>query len=153
VPATTETSSATRTPKRRGTGVGRVLVAVYAILAIAALGRSIFQILDRFSEAPAAFLLSLLSGVVYVVATIALAARWRRIAWVTIGFELLGVLVVGTITVVAPQLLGMDSNDPFGRTATVWSSYGAGYLLIPLILPVLGLLWLRRSASRPPREG
>jgi cytochrome bd-type quinol oxidase subunit 2 len=147
MPVVTEHPAETGASRRRGTGVGRVLVAVYAILALAALGRSIFQIVDRFDEAPAAFLLSLLSGVVYVVATIALAARWRRIAWATIGFELLGVLVVGTITVLAPDLLGAHTNDPFGRTATVWSAYGAGYLLIPLALPVLGLLWLRRSAA------
>jgi hypothetical protein len=130
---------------RRGTGIGRVLVAVYAILALAALGRSIFQIIDRFDEAPVAFLLSLLAGAVYVVATVALAARWRRVAWATISFELLGVLVVGTITVLSPDLLGLHSGDPFGRTATVWSTYGAGYLGIPIGLPILGLIWLRRS--------
>lgn len=151
MPAATETPASTGAPGRRGAGVGRVLVAVYAILAIAALGRSIFQIIDRFDEAPAAFLLSLLAGVVYAVATIALAARWRRVAWATISFELLGVLVVGTITVLAPDLLGLHSNDPFGRTATVWSSYGAGYLCVPLALPILGLLWLRRS-SRAVRD-
>ena len=145
MPAVTEHDRATSAPRRRGIGIGRVLVAVYAILALAALGRSIFQIIDRFGEAPVAFLLSLLSGVVYVVATIALAARWRRLAWVTIGFELVGVLVIGTITVLAPDLLGAHSNDPFGRAATVWSTYGAGYLCIPLALPILGLLWLART--------
>ena len=147
MPALTEHERATSARRPRGTGVGRVLVAVYAILAIAALGRSIFQIVDRFDQAPVAFLLSLLSGIVYVVATVALAARWRRIAWATIGFELLGVLVIGTITVLAPNLLGAHSSDPFGTTATVWSTYGAGYLCIPLALPILGLLWLRRSGS------
>jgi cytochrome bd-type quinol oxidase subunit 2 len=146
--ATEHADAATDSPQRRGTGVGRVLVAVYAILALAALGRSIFQIIDRFSEAPAAFLLSLLAGVVYVVATVALAARLRRLAWATISFELLGVLVIGTITLVAPDLLGLHSNEPFGRTATVWSTYGMGYLFIPLVLPVLGLIWLRRSGAR-----
>lgn len=145
MPAVTEQNAATETSRRRGSGVGRVLVAVYAILALAALGRSIFQIVDRFEEAPVAFLLSLLSGIVYVVATIGLAARRRRLAWVTISFELLGVLVVGTISVLAPNLLGLHSDDPFGRAATVWSTYGAGYLCIPLVLPILGLLWLRRS--------
>ncbi|MET0806945.1 MAG: hypothetical protein ABWX98_07585, partial [Lacisediminihabitans sp.] len=54
------------------------------------------------------------------------------------------VLVVGTITTFAPGLIGLADNDPFGRTSTVWSSYGLGYLLIPLVLPVLGLLYLRR---------
>jgi cytochrome bd-type quinol oxidase subunit 2 len=151
VAATTEQTPATEAPRRRGTGVGRVLVAVYAILAIAALGRSIFQIVDRFAEAPVAFLLSLLAGVVYVVATVALAARLRRLAWVTISFELVGVLVIGTITLLAPDLLGAHANDPFGRTATVWSTYGAGYLCIPLVLPILGLLWLRRSGRAADR--
>jgi hypothetical protein len=57
---------------------------------------------------------------------------------------LLGVLVIGTISVTAPSLLGLSSIDPFGKQATVWSAYGLGYLLIPLVLPVLGMLWLYR---------
>jgi cytochrome bd-type quinol oxidase subunit 2 len=132
-----------------GSGVGRVLVAVYAILALAATGRSVFQIIDRFGEAPVAFVLSALAGVIYLVATIALAGRRRRLALVTISIELIGVLVVGTVSLVAPALLGLDSLDPFGRESTVWSAYGAGYLLVPLVLPVLGLLYLRGSAARP----
>ena len=127
----------------RASGIGRVLVAVYAVLAIAALGRSVFQIIDRFDEAPVAFSLSAVSAVVYVVATIALAAGWDRVAWVTVSFELAGVLVIGALSVLAPQLLGLESADPFGREATVWSAFGAGYFFIPLVLPVLGILWLR----------
>jgi cytochrome bd-type quinol oxidase subunit 2 len=134
--------------RRPGSGVGRVLVAVYAILAIAATGRSVFQIIDRFGEAPVAFVLSALAGVIYIVATIALGARLRTLALVTISIELLGVLVVGTLSLVAPALLGLDSLDPFGRESTVWSAYGAGYLLVPLVLPVLGLLYLRSSAAQ-----
>lgn len=129
---------------RRATGIGRVLVAVYAILAIAAIGRSVFQILDRFDEAPIAFTLSAVAAVVYLVATLSLALGWDRLALVTICFELAGVLIVGAISVLAPAVLGLDSVDPFGRTSTVWSAFGAGYLLVPLVLPVLGLLWLRR---------
>jgi hypothetical protein len=128
---------------RRPTGLGRVLVAVYGVLAIAALGRSIFQIVDRFHEAPVAFTLSAVAAAVYVLATISLALGWDRVAWVTISFELAGVLVIGTVSLVAPALLGIDDINPFGREATVWSAFGAGYLLIPLVLPVLGILYLR----------
>jgi cytochrome bd-type quinol oxidase subunit 2 len=135
------------TTAAKSTGVGRVLVAVYAILALAATGRSVFQILDRFEEAPIAFSLSALAAVVYILATIALAMGWRRVALLTICFELAGVLVIGTVSIVAPGLLGLDGLDPFGREATVWSAYGAGYLLVPLVLPVLGLLWLRRRRA------
>ncbi len=144
----TVTTEPTR-PKRRMTGLGRVLVVVYGILALAALGRSVFQIIDRFSDAPVAFSLSAVAALVYAVATVALAARWDRVAWVTIWFELIGVLVVGTISIAAPAILGLHSSDPFGREATVWSAYGAGYLCIPLVLPVLGLLWLRASRRGP----
>jgi cytochrome bd-type quinol oxidase subunit 2 len=133
--------------RSRITGVGRVLVAVYAILAIAATGRSAFQIIDRFDEAPIAFSLSAVAAVVYIVATLALALGWRRLAFATICFELAGVLVVGTISILNPGLLGLDEVNPFGREATVWSAYGAGYLLVPLILPVLGLLYLRRRPA------
>lgn len=138
--------------KSRINGVGRVLVPVYGILAIAATGRSVFQIIDRFAEAPVAFTLSALSAVVYIVATVALIARgsaWYRVAIVTITFELVGVIVVGTITTFAPSLIGLASNDPFGKTATVWSTYGLGYILIPLVLPILGLLYLRSRRRRP----
>lgn len=128
----------------RAVGVGRVLIAVYAILALAATARSFVQIVTRFEEAPVAYLLSALAGVVYIVATVALLKKgefWYRIAWITIGFELLGVLVIGTLSLVDTALFPDD---------TVWSTFGRGYLFIPLVLPLLGMLWLwrtRRSAA------
>jgi hypothetical protein len=136
------------------TGVGRVLVFVYGVLALAATGRSVFQIIDRFHEAPVAFTLSALAAAVYIVATVALIAPgpvWYRVAWGTISFELAGVLVIGTLSLFAPAALGLHDIDPFGRDATVWSVYGMGYLFIPLVLPVLGMLWLR--AHRPAAAG
>jgi hypothetical protein len=137
------------------TGIGRLLVFVYGVLALAATGRSVFQIIDRFSEAPVAFSLSAVAAVVYILATIALVApgrAWYRVAWITITFELVGVLVVGSLSLFAPAVLGLHDIDPFGRAATVWSVYGMGYLFIPLALPVLGLLWLRKHRPRAAPE-
>jgi len=147
-------NKSSNTGKSRATGVGRVLVVVYGILALAATGRSVVQIIERFDEAPLAYSLSALSAIVYIVATIALIApgiAWYRVAWVTISFELLGVLVIGSISVFAPDVLGLSGADPFGKQSTVWSVYGLGYVLIPLVLPVLGMLWLsrHRPAVRP----
>lgn len=147
MPEQTNAVSATQTTRQPSvTGIGRVLILVYGILALAATGRSVYQIIDRFSEAPIAFSLSALSAVVYIVATIALIMRgrtWYRIAWSTITFELCGVLVVGSISLFAPAVIGLSGVDPFGEQSTVWSVYGMGYLFIPLVLPVLGMLWLR----------
>ena len=123
------------------TGIGRVLIAVYGLLALAATGRSFVQIVSKFAEAPLSYSLSALAAVVYIVATVALirsGGRWRRVAWITIGFELAGVLVVGTLSLLDPALFPHDS---------VWSLYGRGYLFIPLVLPVLGMWWLSRSGK------
>ena len=127
------------------TGVGRVLVIVYAIMALGATGRSFVQIVQRFDEAPLAYTLSALSAVVYIVATLALVFAGRRgwyvVAWIAIVFELVGVLVVGTLSIVVPELFAHDS---------VWSVFGRGYVFVPLVLPFLGLWWLatHRPAAR-----
>ena len=131
-------------------GPGFVLVIVYAILFLAATGRSFYQIATRFDEAPLAYLLSALAAVVYGVATFALLTGRSRLAWTTIGFELAGVLIVGTLSLVAPAALGMDSASPVGGQATVWSAFGAGYAFVPLVLPVLGLIWLARRRRATP---
>lgn len=148
-PESEQNGSGNRKPKpaRRMSGAGRVLVAVYGILALAATGRSTFQISDHFDVAPVAFTLSAFSAVVYIVATIALIApgrAWFKVAWLTISIELAGVLVIGTLSTFAPDAIGMGAINPFGSDSTVWSVYGAGYVFIPLVLPVLGLLWLSR---------
>jgi len=122
----------------RMSGIGRVLVAVYGVLALAALGRSFVQIVSKFDEAPLAYTLSALAAAVYVVATIALVRpgrAWYRVAWVTLVFELTGVLVIGTLSVIDPALFPHD---------TVWSWFGRGYMFIPLVLPVLGMWWLAK---------
>ncbi|WP_105567678.1 hypothetical protein [Microbacterium halophytorum] len=129
-------------PRRRIGGLGTVLVWVYGILALAATGRSASQIITRFSEAPLPYLLSALAAVVYILATIALiassSAAWYRIAWIAVSFELVGVLVVGTLSFL-PAAAGL-----FHAEDTVWTHYGSGYFWIPLVLPFLGMWWLAK---------
>lgn len=125
-------------PTPRMTGVGRVLVIVYAVMALAATGRSVVQIIRRFDEAPLAYTLSAVAAVVYLLATLALVLAGRRgwyaVAWVAIVFELTGVVVVGSLSLLMPELFQHE---------TVWSLFGIGYLFIPLVLPVFGIWWLR----------
>lgn len=121
-----------------GAGPGRLLVAVYAIFAVAASSRAGVQIATKLGDAPVAYLLSALAAAVYVVATVALARDLRRVAWIACGFELAGVVVVGA----ASLLLSSAFPD-----ATVWSGFGRGYAFVPLVLPVLGLLRLRATAD------
>ena len=127
-------------PGGAAVGPGRLLVVVYATFALAAGARSIVQLSTRFDDAPLAYLLSAFAAAVYLVAAVGLARGGRggrRTALIAISVELAGVLAVGTLTVVDPEAFPDE---------TVWSTYGQGYLFIPLVLPVLGLLLLRRQA-------
>ena len=129
------------------TGPGRLLVAVYALFALSACARAAVQIATKFSHAPVAYVLSAFAGAVYILATVTLSIgspAARRIAVLSCSIELAGVLAVGT----------WSHADPASfPDATVWSGYGSGYGFVPLVLPVLGLLWLRRWARRSPGPG
>ncbi len=119
-----------------------MLIAVYALFALAASARAGVQIATKFDHAPVAYLLSAFAGVVYIVATVTLAVgspAARRIAVFSCSIELAGVLAVGTWSLVDPATF---------PDATVWSGYGSGYGFVPLVLPVFGLLWLRSWSGR-----
>ncbi|HEY4994101.1 MAG TPA: hypothetical protein VII33_18670 [Nakamurella sp.] len=128
------------------TGPRRVLITLYAVFALAATARGVVQIATKFADAPLAYLLSLGSGIVYIAAAVGLVTnrRWSRpLAWAAVGTEMVGVLTVGVASIVDSSAFPHD---------TVWSRFGAGYGYVPIILPVLGLMWLwqtRGHAERP----
>jgi hypothetical protein len=129
-------------PQSTRTGPGRLLVAVYGLFALSASARAAVQIATEFHRAPVAYVLSAIAAVVYIIATVTLvrgSLLARRIAVVSCSVEFVGVLAVGTWSVIDP------ASFP---DATVWSTYGIGYGFVPLVLPVFGLLWLRHWAVR-----
>jgi len=122
----------------RNTGPGRLLIAVYAVFAISATARAGYQILTKFSDAPVAYLLSAFAALVYAVATVSLAkagSTWFKVSVAAVLVELVGVVVVGSLSIFDSVAFPHE---------TVWSLFGRGYGFIPLILPVLGLVWLYR---------
>jgi len=128
-------------PQERATnlGFGRILIVIYALFAIAATSRSIVQIATVFSQAPWAYTLSAVAALIYIVATISLARADRtsqRLATIAISIELVGVIGVGVLSLIDPELF---------PKATVWSGFGSGYGFIPLVLPIVGLWWLRKT--------
>lgn len=123
------------------TGWGRALVFLYGTFAVAATGRSVLQLSTDPERAPLAYSLSLVAAVIYLVATFCLLRGGRtawRVAAAACSIELLGVLSVGTLSYLATDLF---------PDRTVWSHFGQGYGFLPLLLPVLGLAWLRRSRA------
>jgi len=118
-------------------GVGRSLIAVYAVFAVSASARALYQLVREFEQAPVAYSLSAVAAVVYLVATVSLAnKKLNKLAWIAVTFELVGVLSVGILSFVLPDLFAHPS---------VWSKFGQGYGFIPLVLPILGMFWLRKA--------
>jgi len=124
-------------------GPGRLFTLLYGIFAVGATSRATLELATKFSEAPIAYTLSAFSAAVYVVGLV-LLLRWghpgsRAAMRVLCLVELAGVLTVGTLSLLKPEWFPQ---------ASVWSYYGAGYLLLPAVLPVLVLRWLARTRPR-----
>ncbi|WP_395576567.1 hypothetical protein [Streptomyces sp. BK79] len=127
--------------KRLIGGPGILLVWLYGVMVVGAVSRSAYQIGTEFDRAPLPYTLSALAGVVYGFITYTLVRggeRARRAALVCCVAELVGVLTVGTWTLVEPSAF---------PDATVWSDYGMGYLFIPVLLPLSAVYWLRRART------
>ncbi|WP_149183795.1 hypothetical protein [Streptomyces sp. TRM49041] len=127
------------TTNRLVKGPGMLLVWLYGVMSVGAVSRSAYQIATEFDRAPLAYGLSAVAAVVYVFITYTLVRGGetaRKAALVCCAAELVGVLTVGTWTVLDPAAF---------PDTTVWSKFGYGYIFIPVLLPVTGMLWLRRS--------
>ncbi|WP_190196832.1 hypothetical protein [Streptomyces djakartensis] len=137
------TSGEVEVSRRRLTsGPGTLLVWLYGVMVVGAVSRSVYQIATEFDRAPLAYSLSAVAGVVYGFITYTLVRggeRARRVALVCCAAELVGVLTVGTWTLVEPSAF---------PDATVWSDFGMGYVFIPVLLPLSAIYWLRRSRTR-----
>ncbi|KUM99940.1 hypothetical protein AQI95_36130 [Streptomyces yokosukanensis] len=128
-------------PARLISGPGMLLVWFYGVMVVGAVSRSAYQIGTDFGRAPLAYALSAVAGLVYGFITYTLirgGETARRAALVCCAAELAGVLIVGTWTLV--------DRSAF-PDATVWSYYGAGYIFIPVLLPLSAMYWLRKART------
>lgn len=117
------------------------LILAYAILALAAIGRSTYQIATKFGDAPLAYSVSALSAVLYLLIAIALWKGKERLALIGTSVELAGVIIVGTLGYI---------ESSWWPDETVWTGYGSAYGWVPLVLPVLALWALLRSRRSTP---
>ncbi len=121
---------------------GVILAISYPVLALSTGVRALYQLFLKEGVtnylAPA---LSAVAAVCYLLATVGFIVRKRwawRLSVSMLVFELVMVLVIGTLSYVVP--------DTIGRT--VWAHFGADYGFFPLLQPILGLAWLFNRETR-----
>lgn len=118
-----------------------VLIVAYGVLGVAATGRSVYQIGTKLTEAPAPYLVSGVSALIYVLIAVALWRGWHRVSLWGTSVELVGVVVVGTLGFIVPE---------WWPDNTVWTAYGVAYGWVPLVLPIVALAVLLRWRPRQP---
>ncbi len=115
---------------------GVILAISYPVLAISTGFRALYQLF--FKEGVTNYLapaLTAVAALLYLIATVGFAVqeKWAwRISVVALSLEMILVLLVGTLSIFYPEVIGR----------TVWRYYGIDYAFFPLIQPFLGLLWL-----------
>jgi hypothetical protein len=129
---------------RRPLGPGRVLAFGYGLFVVAAGSRAIVQLGSHAGRAPLAYGLSAFAACVYIAGLVLLlrvdrSGRGIGAARALCVAELTGVITVGTASLIWA--------DHFPE-ATVWSHFGSGYSFVPVVLPLLGLSWLRHITGR-----
>ena len=120
-------------------GPHKVLLALYALFTLAAGARAVVQLTTRYDDAPVAYWLSLVADVTYALGWYAIrqaSVGHTGFAGVMLWVELCGVLTVGILSLVEPDWFPEPS---------VWSEFGIGYGFVPAVLPIAGLVWLRRQ--------
>ena len=125
-------------------GPHKVLLTFYALFTLAAGARAAVQLLTQYDDAPVAYWLSAAAAVTYALGWIAIrraSVGHTGFASVMLWVELAGVLTVGTLSLVQRHWF---------PDASVWSDYGIGYGFVPAVLPIAGLVWLRRQKQQEP---
>ncbi|GEM85715.1 hypothetical protein [Meiothermus granaticius] len=122
--------------------IGQILAVSYPVLALSAGTRAVYQLFfkpgvtDKFPPA-----LSAVAALLYLLATLGFVLRKPWAWWLAVGIltlETAGVLLVGTLSLLEPGVIGR----------TVWHDYGIDYGFLPLIQPILGLIWLMWPENR-----
>jgi hypothetical protein len=130
---------------------GFILAISYPVLALSTGVRAAYQLLVRQDlEYRLPSYMSLLASACYLIAAIGFAYRRRWTWWLSVimlGFEMAMVLLIGSLSLVYPDVIGR----------TVWRQFGADYGYFPLFQPLLGLIWLfwpdtRRAYMTPPQS-
>ena len=123
---------------------GVILAICYPVLSFSIGFRAVYQL--GFKAGVTNYLapsLSLLTAIFYLVATIGFAkkAKWAwRVSIISLGLETLCTFVVGGLSLTPAYA------DVIGRTA--WRAFGADYGYLPLVQPLIGLVWLLHPSTR-----
>lgn len=121
--------------------IGYILGVSYPLLAFSTGGRAFYQFFVAGAAEGDAPILSMTASLLYLTATIGFFVRkpWAwRLSVSVLCVETVFTFVIGTLSVLWPDLIGRNA----------WTGFGIDYAFFPFFQPLLGLIWLVWSDTR-----
>lgn len=128
--------------RRPAYGYGRVLVAVFAVMGLVVLSPAAVSLARDPSAAPLVDAVDIAVGLLFLVLAVCVAHNGRRMR--VLGWTCLSALLVGAIVVGALTWAGAAA----GVEGCAWTDGGVDLLYLPLILPIVGAVWMWMSDPR-----
>lgn len=128
--------------RRPSHGLGRLVMLLYWLFGAALTLRALMDLYAREEEPIGPLLVSLLAGLVALVAAAALThngRRMRMIGWVCVSVTAAGPLILGLAG------WGVDGLD---GARSPWLDFGAAWFFLPPLVGVVGMVWMWWSNPR-----
>ncbi len=123
-------------------GLGRIIIALFWVLGAWIFVTAILDLFHAQGQPWGPRIVALLAGVDYLIAATALTHNGRRmrlVGWATI-----------TLSIAIPVILWVASLglDELNSARSAWTGFGVDFYYAPLIVSVIGLVWMWRSNPR-----
>lgn len=133
--------------RRPALGLGRLVMALYWIFGIITTLLASWVLIRSASltifSPIGGKIVALLAGLIYILVAIGITHNGRRMrimAWVGVIIEMVGPILTGLLELGVPDL----GNSHFSP----WAGFGVNYWYLPLLVPIVGIIWMWRSDPR-----
>lgn len=133
--------------RRPALGLGRLVMALYWVFGIVTTLLAAWVLVRSATLASSTpiggKIVALLAGVIYILVAIGIThngRRMRQMAWVGVIIEMVGPIITGLLELGVPDL----GNSLFSP----WAGFGVNYWYLPLLVPIVGIVWMWRSDPR-----
>ena len=123
-------------------GLGRIIIALFWVLGVWIFVTAVIDLFHGQDKPWGPQLVALLAGVDYLVAATALThngRRMRMVGWVSIALSIAVPIVLWVAS------LGLDELN---SARSAWTGMGVDFYYIPLVVSLVGIVWMWRSNPR-----
>ena len=123
-------------------GLGRIVMLIFWLFGLFTTIPAVIYLIRETQMPIGPRLVAVLAGVTYLLVALGIThngKKMRIMAWAALVASLVGPFVMGLFELGIEQVSAVPS---------AWARFGAYYWYVPLVLPVIGLVWMWRSNPR-----